>query len=263
LQNITAWNRAAEAGAAGGWLLFAGALTKLPAMSNWPGAILFDFDGVIVNSEPLHFDAFRLTLAKEHIDLSEEEYYKELIGFDDKGAFRHVFQKHGRELDPKTFLRVMTSKSEAMMEVIHQRRYEALPGVEELVRGLWRHYPLAICSGALREEIEAMLEGVRLRDCFPTIVAAEDVSVGKPDPMGYLMTAKLVSERAGRKLEPKDCLIVEDAPSVIQSVRAAGFCVLAVATSYVEEELAAANYVVRRLEPAEVLKKIPQLLTKV
>lgn len=232
-------------------------------MSNWPAAVLFDFDGVIVNSEPLHFDAFRQTLAKEHIDLTEDEYFRELIGFDDKGAFKHLYQKHGRELDPKTFLRLMTTKSEAMMEIIHQRRYEALAGVEELVRGLWRHYPLAICSGALREEIEAMLEGVRLRDCFPDIVAAEDVTIGKPDPQGYLQAMKLVGHRIGKKLEPKDCLIIEDAPTVIHSVRAAGFMVLAVASSYPPEQLAEANYVVRRLEIAEVSKKIHQLKTAV
>jgi beta-phosphoglucomutase len=232
-------------------------------MSTWPAAVLFDFDGVIVNSEPLHFDAFRQTLASEHIDLTEEEYYNDLIGFDDRGAFRHVFQKHGRELDAKTFLRVMTTKSDAMMEVLQQRRYEALPGVEELVRGLWPNYPLAICSGALREEIEAMLEGVRLRDCFPTIVAAEDVTIGKPDPEGYLLAMKLLNERTGKNLEPKDCLIVEDAPSVIRSVRSVGFQVLAVATSYPPEQLADANYVVRQLDPVEVLKKIPQLKTTI
>ena len=237
--------------------------TNLPPMSTWPAAVLFDFDGVIVNSEPLHLDAFRQTLAREHIDLTEEEYFRELIGFDDKGAFKHLYEKRGKELDPKTFLRLMTTKSEAMMEIIYQRRYEALPGVEELVRGLWRHYPLAICSGALREEVEAMLEGVRLRDCFPTIVAAEDVTIGKPDPQGYLLAMKQVGERLGKKLEPKDCLVVEDAPTVIRSVRSAGFTVLAIANSYPAEQLAEANYVVRRLEIAEVSKKIPQLKTKI
>src|SRR2546423_9892385 len=98
----------------------------LPAMPHWPAAVLFDFDGVIVNSEPLHFDAFRQTLGHEHIELSEAEYFGELVGFDDRGAFACIFKKHGRELDPKTFLRVMTRKSEIMMELIHQRRYAAL-----------------------------------------------------------------------------------------------------------------------------------------
>jgi beta-phosphoglucomutase len=230
-------------------------------MHHWPAAVLFDFDGVIVNSEPLHLEVFQAVLAKEQIQITHEEYYQELIGFDDKGAFKHVFKKHHRELDPKTLLRLMTHKSEGMMEVIHQRRYEALPGVEELVRGLWRHYPLAICSGALREEIEAMLEGVHLRDCFPTIVAAEDVTVGKPDPQGYLLTVKQLNERLGKKFEPKDCLIVEDAPSVIKSVKKVGFHVLAVATSYPLEQLGDADYAVRRLDPAEVVRKIPHLKT--
>ena len=57
----------------------------------WPGAVLFDFDGVIVNSEPLHFLAFHEVLAHEKIELTESEYYREMIGFDDKGAFRHIF----------------------------------------------------------------------------------------------------------------------------------------------------------------------------
>ena len=78
----------------------------------------------------------------------------------------------------------MAGKSGVMMRLIHERRFHALPGVEEFVRGLWRTTPLAICSGALRDEIEAMLEGVALRDCFSVIVAAEDVTVGKPDPRG-------------------------------------------------------------------------------
>ena len=131
-----------------------------------------------------------------------------------------------------------------MMDLIRRRKFSALPGVEEFVRGLWRLYPLAICSGALRDEIEAMLEGIRLRDCFPVIVAAEDVTVGKPDPQGYLLTLKLLSQKIGRTLQPKDTLIVEDVPTVIQSVRAAGFSVLGVTSSYPAEKLSDANWIV-------------------
>lgn len=221
-------------------------------MSDWPGAVLFDFDGVIVNSEPLHFWSFHEVLRDEQIELSEEEYYRELIGFDDKGAFKHIFGKRGKPLDPKTFLRVMTRKSEKMMDFIHARKYQALPGVEEFIRALWWHYPLAICSGALREEIEAMLEGIALRDCFKVIVAAEDVTVGKPDPSGYLQCAAQLSVKVKRELKPADCLIVEDAPTVIKSVRAVGFPVLGVATSYLPEKLQEANYVVKDLKVATV-----------
>jgi beta-phosphoglucomutase len=198
-------------------------------------------------------------LLEEKIEITEAEYYRELIGFDDKGAFKHVFASHGRELDPKTFLRVMTRKSEAMMELIQARRYSALPGVEEFVRGLWRNYPLAICSGALREEIEAMLEGVNLRDCFKVIVAAEDVTVGKPDPSGYLMTVKLLAEKAKVPLTPADCLIVEDAPTVIRSVTNVGFRTIGVATSYSLEKLSDATYPVASLHADLVKAKIPEL----
>ena len=230
-------------------------------MSPWPRAVIFDFDGVIVNSEPLHFRAFQEVLAAEHIELTEEEYYRELIGFDDKGAIKHIFAKHERPLEPKTFLRVMTRKSETMMELIRSRHYHALPGVEEFVRGLWRNYPLAICSGALREEIEAMLEGISLRDCFSVITAAEDVEKGKPDPSGYLLTAKLIGEkhRLKESLQPGDCLIVEDAPTVVHSVKQVGFPALAVTTSYPAEKLGEADWVVQSLRPEEVRKRIPKL----
>ena len=228
-------------------------------MSDWPAAVLFDFDGVIVNSEPLHYQAFREVLAAEKIEISEEEYYRELIGFDDKGAFRHIYQSRGVPLTPKTFLTLMTRKSEVMMDLIRRRQFSALPGVEQFVRSLWRKRPLAICSGALREEIEAMLEAISLRDCFSVIVAAEDVTVGKPDPQGYLMTAKLLGEKFQVQLKPPDCLIVEDAPTVVRSVRQVGFPVLAVTTSYPPEKLSEANWIVKSLGPQEVLRQVPLL----
>ncbi len=228
-------------------------------MSKWPGGVIFDFDGVLVNSEPLHFRAFEEVAAAEKIQLTEAEYYSELLGFDDKGAWKHLFASRQRELDPKTFLRVMTRKSEVMRDLIERRQYKPLSGVEECVRGLWRNYPLGICSGALREEIETMLEGVALRDCFPVIVAAEDVSVGKPDPSGYLLAAKLLSEKARRPLSPADCLIVEDAPKVVHSVRKTGFPVLAITNTYPAEKLSEANWIVKSLRPDELKHAIPEL----
>jgi beta-phosphoglucomutase len=229
-------------------------------MNVWPRAILFDFDGVLVNSEPLHFFAFQDTLKAEKIELSEQEYYQELIGFDDRGAFKHIFEKNKKVLDPKTFLRVMTKKKEQMMTQIRSRKYAALPGVEQFVRGVWRHYPLAVCSGALQEEIDVMLDGVSLRDCFSVIVAAEDVTVGKPDPQGYLLTTKLLSEKFKKTLKPGDCLIIEDAPAVARAARQVGFPVLAVATSHPMEKLGDANWAVPSLDPDEVQKVLPGLM---
>jgi HAD superfamily hydrolase (TIGR01509 family) len=228
-------------------------------MPLWPRAILFDFDGVLVNSEPLHFFAFQEVLKAEKIDLSEQEYYDQYVGFDDRGAFKSIFEKNARTLDPKTFLRVMTGKKEAMLRQIYSRKYHALPGVEQFIRALWRNYPLAICSGALRDEVEMMLEGVALRDCFAAIVAAEDVTAGKPDPQGYLLTLKLLSEKIRKNITPPECLVVEDAPAVIRSVRAAGFPVLAVSSSYSPDKLKQANWIVKSLGCDEVQKQIPGL----
>ena len=230
-------------------------------MPTWPRAVLFDFDGVLVNSEPLHFYAFSEVLKAEGVELTEDEYYRELIGFDDRGAFRHVFARRDRPLEPRVLLALMARKSRVMMDLIRRRQFQALPGVEEFVRTLWRRGPLAICSGALREEIETMLEGIALRDCFAVIVAAEDVEVGKPDPSGYLLAARLLSDKLKlpRPLKPADCLVVEDAPTVIRSVKAVGFPTLAVASSYPEIKLTDANWVVRSLRPDEVAREVPQL----
>jgi beta-phosphoglucomutase len=228
-------------------------------MPRWPRAVLFDFDGVIVNSEPLHFYAFHEVLKTERIEISEDEYYREIIGFDDRGAFRKIFERRNRPLEPKILLALMARKSGIMMDLIQDRRFTALPGVEEFVRSLWRTRPLAICSGALREEIEAMLEGVSLRDCFQVIVAAEDVAVGKPDPSGYLLTLKLLSEKTKKTLAPADCLVVEDAPTVIRSVKSVGFPTLGVATSYPLMKLSDADWAVKTLRPEEVLAEVPRL----
>ncbi len=227
----------------------------------WPKAVLFDFDGVLVNSEPLHFRAFAEVLAAEGISLSEDDYYTHGIGFDDKGTIRNIFAAQGKDLDPRTMLRVQTRKREAMMDLIERRTYQALPGVEAFVRSLWRRCPLAIVSGALRDEIEVMLDGIRLRDCFRVIVAAEDVTVGKPDPAGYLMAMKMLADEAGKTFTPKDCLIVEDAASVIRNVRAVGFTALGVAGSGSAMDLqqAGADAVVKSLRMDDVSAALPEL----
>src|SRR5690349_262988 len=212
-------------------------------MSDWPLAVIFDFDGVIVDSEPLHYRGFREVLRDEQIELTEREYYAEYIGFDDRGAFNHALNKHGRRATSGEIQRLMAAKSRRVTDLIARREYDALPGVRELVTGLSRNgYVLGICSGALKPEILLMLDGVELRSCFAVVTGAEDVSVGKPDPMGYLLTARLLSEKSGRRIEPPDCLVIEDAPSVIRTARGVGFRTLGVATTYPIEKLGDADY---------------------
>src|SRR5262249_44735975 len=159
--------------------------------------------------------------------------------------------KHNRPSDHSAIARLIATKTARMQELIRTGQAAALPGVDEFVRGLGS-YPLAICSGALRREIEQMLDGIGLREVFPIVVAAEDVAIGKPDPSGYLLATRLLAERWKRALTPADVLVIEDAPTVMESARAVGFKTLGVATTYPISELSNADYAVASLRPAEV-----------
>ncbi len=229
-------------------------------MSHWPKAVLFDFDGVIVHSEPLHCRAFQEVLAAEGILLTQAEYYRELIGFDDEGCFRHLFHLRNLPLAPEHLQRLTRDKQQMMADLIRTGQFHALPGVDTFITQLAAHrIPMAICSGAIQAEIRPMLKGVRLESHFPIIVGAQEVEVGKPDPRGYILAARLLSERHNLSLNPADCLIIEDAPTVIRSVRAAGFRVLGVATSYPLESLTHADWAVPSLEFKEITAAAPEL----
>jgi len=221
-------------------------------------AILFDFDGVLVNSELLHYQAFARAGRDAGITLSEEEYFRDLLGHDDRGVWRKIAEARGMTLDGRTLLALLAYKAQVVRELIAERRYSAVAGVEPLVRGLWRHYPLGICSGALREEIEAMLDGIGLRDCFRAITAAEDVDRGKPDPEGYLKTLAELGRQTRRSLKPSQALVFEDAPRVIASVRAAGFRTVGVPTSFGRAELGAEFYT-KSMQAQHVLEAVPGL----
>ncbi|MBV8782350.1 MAG: HAD family phosphatase [Phycisphaerae bacterium] len=229
-------------------------------MPPWPAAVLFDFDGVIVHSEPIHYAAFQKMAAENGMELSEEAYYRDYLGFDDCGAIIFLLNAHHRPLETAVLRQLMDRKADIVRQMLAAGEYRALPGVDAMVRTLAKTRPLAICSGALREEIESMLVGIGLREFFRVIVSAEDVTIGKPNPQGYHLTAERLSAIVGHALKPTDCLVIEDAPSVIRSVRAAGFHVLGVASSYPIDALSEANYAVRSLESDEVRRVLPELL---
>jgi beta-phosphoglucomutase len=211
-------------------------------------AVIFDCDGVLVDSEPLHYDAFQEVLRPIGLDHDYERYLERYIGFDDRDAFIQVFKDAQRPLDDSTLGGLMKAKGEAL-QVLISKGISGFPGTVELVRDLAaRGIPLAVASGALRHEVGAFIAALGLSGSFQVIVAADDVSRSKPDPETYLKTLSHIKERPGLEdLLPGRCIAIEDTPTGIQSARGAGLFVIGVANSYPKDQLSRANFVVESL----------------
>src|SRR5262249_42208891 len=136
-------------------------------------AIVFDFDGVIANSEPLHFRAFRDVLATVGVDLSEQSYYARYLGYDDVGVFKAVGVDRGLPWSANDIDAYVRAKA-VRMEDAEAHGAILFPGAEAAIHRAARSQPLAIASGALGVEIRRVLERERLTSYFKAIVAAED-----------------------------------------------------------------------------------------
>jgi HAD superfamily hydrolase (TIGR01509 family) len=216
-------------------------------------AIIFDFNGVIVDDEPLHLELFRRVLEEEGLSLSNEEYHEKYLGYDDRGAFTAALADQGHTADQTYIQSLIERKARYYLDAINERML-LFPGVVELVRRMAEKFPLAIASGALRHEIELVLTRGELRDCFRVIVASEDVSACKPEPEGYVKALALLNETTQRSIEPAACLVIEDSVAGIEAARRAGMRCLAVTNSYTAAELTAADAVVASLAELDPVK---------
>jgi beta-phosphoglucomutase len=207
-------------------------------------AVVFDFDGVLVDSEPLHFQALRDAMRPEEITVTREDYFARYLAFDDREAIRRVLEDHDIAPDAERMDRIAVRKVARFWEALGNVGF--FPGARELVRALASQVPLGIASGARRAEIEAILAAGGLREPFPVIVGAEDVPRTKPDPAPYLLAVRQLAAFAPG-LEPGDCLAFEDSPPGIASARAAGMKVVGVAHSYPPGALRSAHRVVESL----------------
>lgn len=210
-------------------------------------AIIFDFDGVIADTEPLHFAALQRVLAGIDITLTEAEYYADYLGFDDRGCFLAALRAHRRETSPTLVGELMDRKAQAYLAAIRDH-LAIFPGVRELVHDAATRVPLAIASGALRNEIEVILEEAGLRKAFSHITSAEDVTRGKPAPDPFLHAmAGLNRQPAQPTLTPQECLVIEDSLPGIRAARAAGMKVLAVANTHTVQDLGEADAITHSL----------------
>jgi beta-phosphoglucomutase len=207
-------------------------------------AVIFDCDGILVNTEPLHYEAFQKVLVPLGLGHDYERYMESFIGFDDRDAFLYAFREAGRALDPLTLGTLIEAKGNALAKLIDQG-VPTFPGVVELVRELGKHgLPIAVASGALRHEINAFIRSLGLTGAFCAIVAADEVKKSKPDPETYLLALERLKEAQGwASLNPRSCIAIEDTPAGIVSAKTAGLFVIAVTNSFPEHQLQEADRV--------------------
>jgi beta-phosphoglucomutase len=215
-------------------------------MDGGPQAVLFDCDGVIADSEPLHLRVFQEVLAPLGIAITPDEYATRYLGLDDRGVFTEALHAHGRPAD-ETVVGALVRRKAARFRGVLESEMRIYPGVVGFVRAL-AGVPLAVVSGALRAEVEIILRHAGIRDAFAVIVAAEDVDAGKPDPEGFVRALQRLRLPRGA-IAPAQCLVVEDSLAGLEAARRAGMRRLAVTNSYPAVELRdAADLVVPSLE---------------
>jgi beta-phosphoglucomutase len=208
-------------------------------------AIFFDFNGVIINDEPLHLKAYQRALAEEGVTLTAAEYMT-MLGMDDETFVRTAFGRAGKQLPDGDGRRVIAREYELHREMIEEDLPLA-PGAVTFIKACARRYQLGLVSMSTRYGIDYVFERTpQLGPLFTVVVSAEDVrGTHKPDPTCYKRALELLNEkrRDERKLPllAGECLVIEDSPPGIESGRAAGMRTLGVTNTVAEEALRAAH----------------------
>jgi phosphoglycolate phosphatase/beta-phosphoglucomutase len=206
-------------------------------------ALCFDFNGVIIDDEPLQMAAYRDVLGEHGIALTESDYYGSL-GMDDETFVRAAFVRGEQTLAEDLLESILEAKM-----VRHRKLIEddlpLFPGVVTFLKATSRHYSLGLVSMATQAEIGYVVDRAHLRSLFSVIVSAEDVGVCKPEPDCYrIALEKLNEKRRGERRLPllaSECLAIEDSPPGIESATCAGMRTLGVTNTVSEEQLRAAG----------------------
>ena len=211
-------------------------------------AVIFDFDGVITDSEILHFRAFNAVLAQYGFQLTKPEYYKEYLGMSDADCFKALIAK-GRLPIQEPQIKSLGQQKTRIFEKLARTEGKIIEGVREFLDTLAAaKVPIAICSGALRAEIELILEEAGLRSYFDAIVSAEEVKRGKPDPEGFLLALEKLGDLWPEPITAERCIVIEDSHWGLKAAKAAGMRTIAVTNTYDAAQLKQADEVVARLD---------------
>lgn len=219
-------------------------------------AIIFDFDGVLVDSEPLIFKLTQGMAAQEGWTVSEEDYYRHYLALDDRGVVEHLFVSHGRPVEDKRRDELIAWKFRAYQEII-RNGLPAMPGAVEFVEKVAAKFPLAIASGSLRVEIEYLLEKLGLRQKFAVLATADDCQRSKPDPAVFLVAVQKLQQLPpfqDAPLSAAECLAIEDAPLGVVAAHAAGMKCLALAHSRPLDELRHADWIAQEFADVDFEK---------
>ncbi len=210
-------------------------------------AVIFDFDGVITDSEILHFRAFNKVLGQHGLELTKKEYYSKYLGLSDIDCFESLIDE-ARLATEKSQVKALVEQKTVMFEELARTEGKIIEGVRPFLDMLTAtRIPIAICSGALRAEIELILEDAGLRRLFDVIVSAEEVTKGKPDPEGFLLALSRLNETVVAPITPGRCVVIEDSHWGLKAARAAGMHTVAVTNTYDAAQLTAAEKVVHGL----------------
>lgn len=197
-------------------------------------AIVFDFDGVLADTERLHLGAFQQVFAARGWSLDEETYFERYLGCDDEGLVQAYSSDERLSLARGDVDALVRAKTDAFSH--HLSSSDILfPGARRAVELLGQHFALGIASGALHAEIDAILTTGGIRDAFQTVVGADDVLTSKPSPEPYLTAAA----RLG--VDPGMCVAVEDSAAGLQAAIAAGMKTIAVTTTSSPQALSRAD----------------------
>ncbi|PJF48479.1 MAG: hypothetical protein CUN48_03190 [Candidatus Thermofonsia Clade 3 bacterium] len=186
-------------------------------------AVLWDMDGVLVDSADYHYAAWREALAREHYDLSYEAF-RATFGQRNDTILRGIF---GPDLAAAEVNRIANAKEARYRQLVREHGIAPLPGVLRWLQALrtagWRQ---AVASAAPRANIDAILAAVGIGHYFDAITSGEDVTCGKPDPQVYLVSAQRVGALPAR------CVVVEDAPAGLEGARRAGMRCVGVTSTH-------------------------------
>ena len=208
-------------------------------------AVIFDFDGIIVDSEPIILRLTQEIAAREGWTVSDEEYYRDYLALDDRGIVEHLYASHGRPVDVARRDELVAWKGERYQEIIREG-LPPTPGAVKFVNEIACHYPLAIASGSLSAEIHHLLTKMGLREKFTVLATADDCERCKPDPEVYLLALlrlRALPNFRDQPLQSEECLAIEDAPLGVAAAQAAGFKCLALAHTRPPFELQEADLV--------------------